>query len=401
MAPAATRARLLSLLSEACELEHALACSYLYAAFTIKRDISEGIDWAQQQRNRHWASEIYHIAAQEMLHLGQAWNLLGAVGGTPYYARPNFPLPARWYPLKVALVLRRFDPATIERFVDYETPAHNIGRSDQSVCRRKRRGRSTSPSASSPSVSCTTRSERSSRLRWRRAVHCQSVAPGRSEPHRLLRHHRRHRCRLGARCRGQDHIARRGDHRGSLGQPLRRVQGHRGGAGDRTAVSARPVGDNPYCDAAAIRSPPPSSDRTWIRGLPRSPILSPSSRSTCSTTLRVDAAGAGVCVQQRRWSVLVAVDGGAVLLGAHDHGAQATGEAICLLPSGSAGINAGPTFAMSRHSHLPPPEAVARVVYCERLHELADHAKQLAATARPCRGRRRIRFTVRRPTYGV
>ncbi len=50
------------------------------------------------------------------------------------------------------------------------------------------------------------------------------------------------------------------------------------------------------------------------------------------------------------------------------------GEAICLLPSGSDGINAGPTFAMSRHSHLPPAEAVARVVY-------GEEARRSAATS--------------------
>lgn len=127
----ATRARLLSLLSEACELEHALACSYLYGAFSIKRDIAEGIGWAEQQRNRLWASRVYHVAAQEMLHFAQAWNLLSAIGGSPYYARPNFPLPARYYPLNVALVLRRLDLATIERFVYYETPVHNVEGGDR------------------------------------------------------------------------------------------------------------------------------------------------------------------------------------------------------------------------------------------------------------------------------
>lgn len=55
------------------------------------------------------------------------------------------------------------------------------------------------------------------------------------------------------------------------------------------------------------------------------------------------------------------------------------GEAICLLPSGQPGINAGPTFAMSRHSHLPPAGTVAAVVYGERLAELATHGARLAA----------------------
>jgi len=38
----ATRTDLLKLLCEAAELEHGIACSYLYSAFSLKRDIAEG-----------------------------------------------------------------------------------------------------------------------------------------------------------------------------------------------------------------------------------------------------------------------------------------------------------------------------------------------------------------------
>lgn len=117
-----SRARLLALLAEACELEHALCCSYLYAAFSLKRDIGEGLNWRQQQITRRWASRIYHIAAQEMLHLAQAWNIMTACGGAPYYRRPHFPQPAKHFPLNVALTLRRFDSATLDRFIVYERP---------------------------------------------------------------------------------------------------------------------------------------------------------------------------------------------------------------------------------------------------------------------------------------
>lgn len=86
-----SRSRLLSLLTEACELEHGLACSYLYAAFSLKQDLAEGgLTWRQLQAVRLWASEIYMIAAEEMLHLAQVWNILAAVGGSPHYGRPNF-----------------------------------------------------------------------------------------------------------------------------------------------------------------------------------------------------------------------------------------------------------------------------------------------------------------------
>jgi len=109
-------------LAEACELEHALCCSYLYAAFSIKKDIHEGITWEQQQQTRLWASRLYHVAAQEMLHLSQAWNIMNAVGGAPYYGRPEFPQPAKHFPLNVPLSLRKFDVSTMERFLVYEKP---------------------------------------------------------------------------------------------------------------------------------------------------------------------------------------------------------------------------------------------------------------------------------------
>jgi hypothetical protein len=117
-----TRSELLSLLTEACELEHGLACIYLYAAFSLKQELDEGITWEDQQVARRWAAQLYFVASQEMLHLSQAWNLLSAIGGTPYHARPNFPQGARSYPLGLPLELHPFAPDTIRRFIAFEEP---------------------------------------------------------------------------------------------------------------------------------------------------------------------------------------------------------------------------------------------------------------------------------------
>jgi hypothetical protein len=116
------RAELQVALAEACELEHGLACSYLFAAFSLKRHISEGLTWEEQQLVRKWASNIYFIASQEMLHLAQAWNLMIAVGGSPYVARPNFPQPSRYYPLHIPLEITGFDESTLARFIAFERP---------------------------------------------------------------------------------------------------------------------------------------------------------------------------------------------------------------------------------------------------------------------------------------
>jgi hypothetical protein len=118
-----TRSDLLKLLCEAAELEHGIACSYLYAGFSLKRDrIEGGITWDEQQTVRSWAAKIYFIASQEMLHLALVWNLTTAIGGTPYYLRPNFPQNSKYYPLGMPIELEPFGPHSLRRFVLYEHP---------------------------------------------------------------------------------------------------------------------------------------------------------------------------------------------------------------------------------------------------------------------------------------
>lgn len=118
-----TRSDLLKLLCEAAELEHGIACSYLYAAFSLKRDISEGgMTWDEQQKVRRWAAQLYFVASQEMLHLALVWNLTTAIGGTPYYLRPNFPQDSKYYPLKIPIALEPFGPKSLRRFILYEHP---------------------------------------------------------------------------------------------------------------------------------------------------------------------------------------------------------------------------------------------------------------------------------------
>lgn len=118
-----TRSQILSLLSEACELEHGLACSYLYTGFSLKQELAEGdITWEQLQTIRRWAAQIYFVASEEMLHLAQAWNLLAAIGGTPYYLRPNFPQNSNYYPLNLPLLLEPFCVRAVQRFIYYERP---------------------------------------------------------------------------------------------------------------------------------------------------------------------------------------------------------------------------------------------------------------------------------------
>lgn len=119
-----SRSDLLTLLSEACELEHGLACSYMYTAFSLKQEVSEGVSEKQIHYVKKWASQIFFIASQEMLHLAQVWNLLSAIGGTPYYFRPNFPQESKYYPFNLPLKLEPFGLSSLKRFILYEYPSH-------------------------------------------------------------------------------------------------------------------------------------------------------------------------------------------------------------------------------------------------------------------------------------
>jgi hypothetical protein len=97
--------------------------SYLYAAFSLKqRPVERGLTIDQAHQAKFWASQIFFVASQEMLHLAQAWNLLSAIGGTPYCLRPNLPQSSRYYPLHARIALEPFGEKALRRFIVYESP---------------------------------------------------------------------------------------------------------------------------------------------------------------------------------------------------------------------------------------------------------------------------------------
>ncbi len=127
VAPVDTRDELLYLLTRASELEHNLACVYLYAGYSLKTDLSEGgLTQPELDAVRAWKRKIAHVAVEEMLHLAQVSNLLTAVGGAPHFARTNFPMPASTFPFGIKLTLEPFSQDLIERFVCYEMPEDGI-----------------------------------------------------------------------------------------------------------------------------------------------------------------------------------------------------------------------------------------------------------------------------------
>src|SRR5947209_7455826 len=126
-APVETRAELLYLLTRASELEHNLACVYLYAGYSLKTDLHEGgVTEGELQAVRTWKRKIAGVAVEEMLHLAQVSNILTAIGGAPHFARSNFPMPPESFPFGIELSLQPFSKELIERLVCYEMPEQGV-----------------------------------------------------------------------------------------------------------------------------------------------------------------------------------------------------------------------------------------------------------------------------------
>jgi hypothetical protein len=116
------RSALVYMLCAAAELEHALMCEYLYAAFSLKRSVEEGLTREQVAAVERWRSTILTVAQQEMLHLAIACNLLTSIGVSPHLSRPNLPQPARHYPSGVRLELLPFGEQALRHFLFLERP---------------------------------------------------------------------------------------------------------------------------------------------------------------------------------------------------------------------------------------------------------------------------------------
>ena len=377
-----TRARLLSLLTEACELEHGLACCYLFAAFSIKRDISEGISWEEQQNSRRWASQIYHVAAQEMLHLAQAWNLLTAIGGSPYYFRPGFPCPAKHYPFNIALSLRRFDSVTMNQFVLFEMPEDMAA---------------PNPDVKPPPGSLWPIDETFAYnsvgelygecLEIIENVDMKTLFIGKDDRQigeklidfpEIVNVHDVESAREAI-----DMITEQGE-----GNPSNHEDSHYGifkAIADEISVLSedgaafsRPVGPNPFIpfrrDQMTVVDPKVAAqigstkvtDEVAIASMDLFDdvyvsMLQAMAYVFCNATTDPDTLK---LFAESSLQLMITV-------------IKPLGEAVCLLPSGVEGKNAGPSFSLSRHTSLPPRPEAAKLVYHERLKQTAAHAEKL------------------------
>lgn len=117
------REQLIHVLTEAAEIEHNLLCSYLYAAFSLKRGVAEGLTEPEADAVARWHKLVMSVALEEMSHLALVNNLLVCVGGSAHFNRPNFPVPPGYHPAGFTVRLTPFDADTLKHFLYLERPA--------------------------------------------------------------------------------------------------------------------------------------------------------------------------------------------------------------------------------------------------------------------------------------
>jgi hypothetical protein len=110
------------MLTEAAEMEHNLLCSYLYAAFSLRKE-GEGLDRVEGAAAARWRKSVVGIAVQEMGHLATVNNLMVALGGSAHFGRPNFPVPRGYLPPGFEVRLAPLDEPALEHFIFLERPA--------------------------------------------------------------------------------------------------------------------------------------------------------------------------------------------------------------------------------------------------------------------------------------
>ena len=116
------REQLWGLLAEAAEIEHHLMCCYLYAYFSLKDSVDEGVTKDELASVRRWRREILDVAVEEMSHLAMVCNILSATGAPAHLAHQNFPVAPGFHPANVVVKLTAFDPDTLQHFVHLERP---------------------------------------------------------------------------------------------------------------------------------------------------------------------------------------------------------------------------------------------------------------------------------------
>jgi hypothetical protein len=118
----AHREHLWWLLAEALQLEHMIMCQYLFAEFSLKDGVADGLTSEQADAVDRWRKQLRGIAVEEMLHLALVANLMSAIGAAPGLGRPNFPQRSGYFPADLQLDLLPFGERALDHFLFIERP---------------------------------------------------------------------------------------------------------------------------------------------------------------------------------------------------------------------------------------------------------------------------------------
>ncbi|WP_426102980.1 ferritin-like domain-containing protein [Massilia sp. TSP1-1-2] len=116
------REQLIYLLTEAAEIEHGLMCTYLYAGWSLKRTVDEGVTPEQLASIERWRKQIRGVAMEEMVHLAMVNNMLMSIGSPPHFRRQNFPVPPGYHPSSLVVRLAPLTRDTLAHFIYLERP---------------------------------------------------------------------------------------------------------------------------------------------------------------------------------------------------------------------------------------------------------------------------------------
>jgi len=100
-------------------------CTYLYAAFSLKRD-DAAFSAEEAEAVARWRKTIVQVAVEEMGHLAAVWNITAALGGAPQLGRGNFPLDAGTLPAGLVVKLAPFGEASLQHFIHLERPTGSV-----------------------------------------------------------------------------------------------------------------------------------------------------------------------------------------------------------------------------------------------------------------------------------
>ena len=97
-------------------------CTYLYAAFSCRSGVGEGLTENEAEAVARWRRDILRVAIEEMGHLAAVWHITAALGGAPRFGRGNFPLDPGALPASVVVKLAPFGAPVLQHFIFLERP---------------------------------------------------------------------------------------------------------------------------------------------------------------------------------------------------------------------------------------------------------------------------------------